>query len=123
MYYTLGQAAKMSGLSKSHLSRAVKSGRLSASRNPNGSLAIEAAELDRVFPATPPSNVAQPVDLLLVALQQLALERRERIAEQAETIRDLRARLVFAQTPPQPLPGPKHPWWRRVLGWLARRRS
>jgi excisionase family DNA binding protein len=49
MNYTLSQAAKVTGKSKSSISRAIDTGRLSANRN--GSLfEIDAAELHRVFP-------------------------------------------------------------------------
>ena len=45
--YTLGQAAKAAGYSKSTLSKAVKSGKLSAKRLEDGSYNIDPAELDR----------------------------------------------------------------------------
>jgi hypothetical protein len=50
MPYTLGQAAKAAGTSKPTLSRAIKSGRLSAQRQPDGSFLIDPAELHRVYP-------------------------------------------------------------------------
>ena len=52
MGYTLGQAAKACGMSKATLSKAVKSGKISASKNENGSFSIEAVELHRVYPIT-----------------------------------------------------------------------
>jgi excisionase family DNA binding protein len=45
---TLGEAAKQAGISKSHLSRLVKRGVISAERHENGRLAIDPAELDRL---------------------------------------------------------------------------
>ena len=51
MAYTLGQAAKACGKSKSTLSKAVKSGKISISKNDDGSFSIEPVELFRVFPA------------------------------------------------------------------------
>jgi len=48
--FTLGQAAKEAGVSKTSLHRAIKSGRVSANRNDNGTLSIDPAELFRVFP-------------------------------------------------------------------------
>ena len=47
---TLGQAAKETGLSKTAISRAVKSGRLSATKNEQGEYQIDPSELFRVYP-------------------------------------------------------------------------
>lgn len=47
MSYTLGEAAKAVGFSKPTLSRAIKSGKLSAKRLDDGSYSIDPAELDR----------------------------------------------------------------------------
>ena len=56
--YTLGQAAKAANVSKTTIQRAIKSGRLSATRRDDGSYDIDPAELRRAFPAvTPESNV------------------------------------------------------------------
>ena len=50
MVYTLGQAAKATGVSKMTLSRAIKKGTISASKNESGGYVIDPAELHRVFP-------------------------------------------------------------------------
>jgi hypothetical protein len=50
MSYTLGTAARATGLSKSTIHRAVKAGRISAGRSDTGDYAIDPAELHRVFP-------------------------------------------------------------------------
>ena len=50
MKYTLGQAAKAVGKAKGTISNAIKSGRLSASRNDKGEYEIDPAELHRVYP-------------------------------------------------------------------------
>lgn len=47
MSYTLGEAAKAVGFSKPTLSRAIKNGKLSATRLDDGSYQIDAAELER----------------------------------------------------------------------------
>lgn len=47
MVYTLGEAAKATGFSKPTLSRAIKSGKLSAHRLEDGSYQIDPAELGR----------------------------------------------------------------------------
>jgi excisionase family DNA binding protein len=65
---TMGQAAKLVGLSKSTLSRAVSSGRLSATRTADGSYEIDPSELMRVYNILPEAieaarNSGQPVPL------------------------------------------------------------
>lgn len=49
MLVSLGQAAKMVNRSKTALSKAIKAGRLSATRNDDGSYSVDVAELSRVF--------------------------------------------------------------------------
>jgi excisionase family DNA binding protein len=51
MIFTLRTAAQHTGTSKSTILRAIKSGRLSATRLEDGSYEIDAAELERVYPA------------------------------------------------------------------------
>lgn len=50
MAYTLGEAAKATGVSKASLSRAIGNGRISAIKNDDGSFSIEPVELHRVYP-------------------------------------------------------------------------
>ena len=57
MYFSLGQAAKETGKSKSVISNALKSGRLSGRHNDKGEWEIDPAELFRVFsPQNGPEN-------------------------------------------------------------------
>lgn len=49
--YTLGTAAKATGLAKSTIYRAIKAGRISANKTDTGDWSIDASELHRVFPA------------------------------------------------------------------------
>ena len=56
MGYTLGEAAKACRMSKATLSKAVKSGKISATKNADGSFSIEAVELHRVYPITVASD-------------------------------------------------------------------
>ena len=58
MPYTLGQAAKATGLSKPTISEAIKKGRISAQKNESGSFEIDPAELHRVYP---PVNTKPPI--------------------------------------------------------------
>ena len=53
MELTLGQAAKVTGLGKTTLTRAIKAGRLSATRREDGSYAIDPSELSRVYKVMP----------------------------------------------------------------------
>jgi signal transduction protein with GAF and PtsI domain len=102
--YTLGQAARATGRSKSALSRDIKAGRVSATRNPDGSLAMDPVELHRVFPRVSQGNgfgnvawddsqsvVAQIPNAVLLAHENEML--RAQLVDHATTIRDLRARL------------------------------
>ncbi|MGL1889775.1 MAG: hypothetical protein OCD76_24895 [Reichenbachiella sp.] len=50
MKHSLNEAAKLCGRAKSTLSKAIKSGRMSASKNDKGQFEIDPIELDRVFP-------------------------------------------------------------------------
>lgn len=52
---SLGQAARLTGLGKTTLARAIKAGRLSATRGETGGYSIDAAELARVFPFPAPT--------------------------------------------------------------------
>jgi hypothetical protein len=50
---TLGQAARMTGKGKTTLTRAIKAGRLSATRRDDGGYLIDPSELTRVYDVTP----------------------------------------------------------------------
>jgi hypothetical protein len=106
MIYTLGEAVKATGVSKTSLHRAIRSGRISATKTENGSYEIDASELFRVFPlAARNSSEEQPLDqggttevssgtgALRRELEMLRQEReRERGQLQAQ-IEDLKRRL------------------------------
>ena len=53
MVYTLGEAAIAVGKSKATISKAIKTGRISAEKQLNGSYKIDPSELHRVYPPTP----------------------------------------------------------------------
>ena len=102
MSYTLGDAAKAVGKSKTTLHRAIKSGRISATKLENGSYAIDPSELHRVFPpvtaGTPDealhrNDTEQQSNTLETLRIQLEMHEKERERERAllqETIADLR---------------------------------
>jgi hypothetical protein len=50
MVYTLGEAAKATGKSKATISKAIKSGRVSARKDEAGTFHIDPSELHRVYP-------------------------------------------------------------------------
>jgi excisionase family DNA binding protein len=50
MPYTLGQAAKATGITKTTIAEAIKKGRLSAAKDDLGRYQIDPAELHRVYP-------------------------------------------------------------------------
>ena len=56
MGYTLGQAAKAVGMSKTSILRSIKAGRISAGRDELGQWAIEPCELHRIYPPLTDEN-------------------------------------------------------------------
>lgn len=106
MQLSLSAAAKEVGRSKSTLSRAVKSGRLSATRCEDGNYRIDPSELYRVFPllvARPvASNTTQPdgdpTGTLWMQLEAVERERSREREQMQATIDDLRARLDRAES-------------------------
>lgn len=61
MAYTLGEAAKATGISKASISRAINSGRISAIKKEDGSFSIEPVELHRVYPPKSAGPVSETV--------------------------------------------------------------
>lgn len=85
MPYTLGQAAKATGKSKSTLQVAIKKGRVSATQNETGQYQIDPAELHRVYP--PISQTDR------TAGPKSEQDRTARTAEELAEIRGLQIRL------------------------------
>jgi excisionase family DNA binding protein len=121
---SIGAAARLCGRSKSTISRAISSGKLSASRAGNG-FAIDAAELARVFPWNP-ATVAQPSQRNDTqppsatpsgpSAETLDMENRmlrEMLERERETVADLRDRLTRTQAliADHRQPQPKRRWW------------
>lgn len=138
MMLTLRRAAELTGKSKSTLTRAIKAGRLSASRDAEGIYVIDPAELARAYPLIEMHDAqndarhgalrnceAEPDEaaILRLRLSLLTDERdRERTAAErereqlAETVADLRARLDRAEQRITALIGDQKPkerrsWW------------
>lgn len=130
---SLREAATATGTAKSTILRAVKSGRISATRTESGGYEIDPSELARVYgplrthhaehrsvgqyapPSAPDAtdNVAALLERVR-ALESLLTVERERRAD-LERDRDRWAaqaeRLALA-----PPPAPSRPWWRRMVG-------
>ena len=101
MSYTLGEAAKAVGKSKTTLHRAIKSGKISASKADDGSYVIEPSELHRLFPNVTAGTVDAPLlrndteqqsNTLGTLRIQMEMQEKERERERTllqETIADL----------------------------------
>jgi hypothetical protein len=135
--YTLAQAIAATGRSRSALIRAIRSGKLSASRDASGAYLVDPSELQRVYPGTgngtpPGSPIDTPRHADLAAL--LAAEQAKN-GVLIDTVTDLRRRLDVATeqlgealqqvrvltdqrtAPPVPTPvPPRRSWW----SWLRR---
>ena len=130
MGYTLGQAAKAAGRSKTTVHRAIAGGRLSAARTENGGWSIDPAELARVFPADSSGNGLierirhlgaagrgtgtgtggpGPVPGACRGTGRNDSDLRTRLDDEAEERRKLTAILT----------GPQRSWWRRWGGWAV----
>ena len=110
-FFTLGEAAKQAGVSKPTLSKAIKTGRISAEKQPDGSYRIQLAELFRVYPPETHRNgldrsefvegetgsenrlVAEQVGVLRERLSLLTDERERERQQLTDQIEDLRRRL------------------------------
>ena len=128
MKLSLGQAAKQVGISKSTLSRLIKQGKISAERQDNGTLHIDASELDRLADIRATmhrsGNVsAQQSDTPKETVLQREVELlRELLHDKERTIEDLRQerdawrgqaeRLSLTAAKPEQQEKPKG-WWRR----------
>ena len=101
--YTVGEAAQVVGLTRQAIVKAIKSGRLSASRGEGGRWAIDPAELSRVYkvarqPMTTSLRSLSPVAPVDESLLRAELDKWRLLAtEREETIRDLRQQRDRAQ--------------------------
>jgi hypothetical protein len=102
MSYTLNDAAKATGKSKTTIHRAVKSGKISASKMENGAYSIDPSELHRVFPrvtqeqqeerseAIQTEHQGNTLGILRMQLESIEKERERERQQLQETIVDLR---------------------------------
>jgi hypothetical protein len=112
MGYTLGEAARAAGVSKTSIKRSLDSGRLSATKDEFGRWSIEPVELHRVYPL-PEQAVPPPEPPNTKALQTEVTLLRELLDREREISRDLAAeRDSWRQQATALLPSPSRPWWR-----------
>ena len=121
MRYTLGQAAKVTGKSKTTIQRSVTKGLISAEKGQNGEYRIDPAELHRVFPlknsGTVPNNTiwneTRPLrDPAEFAARIKGLE--EMLIREREALEEIRAdRDAWKQQATALLSGPSRTrkWW------------
>lgn len=141
MPVTLGAAARQIGVSKATISKAISSGKLSATRREDGSWSIDEAELARYINANGHrfnrSETGDGDQVETVEFQRAMFE--ERIAELKTALADMRAQRDSWQavaerltiSPPAPPATPpetprasvptvtvvaRRPWWRRLAG-------
>src|SRR5262245_4041030 len=82
MPYSLSQAAEAVGMNRSSILRAIKAGKISATRDEHGQWQIDPAELHRVYPAAPTPASSHTDEL---------------IAELRARLEDMRAALATAE--------------------------
>jgi excisionase family DNA binding protein len=134
MSYTIGQAARATGRSKPTISRAIKSHKISAIKQEDGSFLIDPAELHRVFPPVTSSSNGNPdlkrsetpilqaqlqreIDLLRELLTDkdgVIDDLRQRLDSEAEERRKVQAQLTALLTDQRPKPEEpvRRSWWR-----------
>ncbi len=110
--YTLAEAAQATGLNRSTILRAIKSGKISGTRDTNGAWSVEPVELHRAFPpaeATPkavPQHTQPEAHALVAELRtQLADLRQDR-----DHWREMAERLALTDE------RARRPWWKRLAG-------
>ncbi len=126
--YTLAQAIAATGKSRSTLIRAIRSGKLSATRDESGTYLVEPSELHRIFQAItdgmPPdlsNGVPQHVELIArleaeqaknIIFQDTIADLRRRLDDEAAERRRLTALLADLRTPSSPPVAPRRRWLR-----------
>ncbi|WP_186415301.1 hypothetical protein [Pannonibacter sp. P2PFMT1] len=130
MKLSANEAAKRTGKSVPTITRAIKTGRISAEKNDAGGYLIDPAELFRVFPAVTRNRGASPKTLDFEtpdsALETLLLQEKVNSLEAAlanataerDEWRDQAKRLAMALPAPGAEPQQKQPqsFWARLTG-------
>lgn len=116
---SLSQAAKLTGKSKSTINRAIKTGKLSATRHEDGSYSIDPAELSRAFDVEPPEGAkrrdADPDGTRLleriIALEAMLNREREISADLKEDRDRWRQQATALLTDQRPVTATVSKWW------------
>jgi hypothetical protein len=94
MSYTLAAAATATGLNKTTIFRAIKSGKISASKDAHGQWLVEPAELHRVYPPNAGghsrNDAPQRDALAAVEIQVKALLAEHRVSDLKAALDDMR---------------------------------
>jgi hypothetical protein len=126
--YTLAQAIAATGKSRSTLIRAIRSGKLSATRDESGTYLVEPSELHRIFQAItdgmPPdlsNGVPRHAELIArleaeqaknIIFQDTIADLRRRLDDEAAERRRLTALLADLRAPQPAPPAAPRRWWR-----------
>lgn len=116
---SLSQAAKLTGKSKSTINRAIKSGRLSATRHEDGTYSIDPAELARAFDVEPPEGAKRRDEepdrtrlLERIAALEAMLSREREISDDLKEDRDRwRQQATLLISDQRPTNSSNAKWW------------
>lgn len=116
---SLSQAAKLTGKSKSTINRAIKAGKLSATRHEDGTYSIDPAELARAFDVEPLAGTkrrdADPDGTRLlerIAALEAMLDREREISDDLKEDRDRwRQQATALLTDQRPATPNNAKWW------------
>lgn len=123
---SLKDAAEAVSMTKPALFKAIKSGRLSATRNDKGEYQLDPIELFRVYPPPKTEPVTRNPESLQLEIDSLRLEiqqRDERISDMRAQVNDLKtdrdhwrqqATMLLTHQPPTETARPS--FWRRLFG-------
>jgi hypothetical protein len=112
MPFSLAEAAQATGMNRSTILRAIKSGKISGLRDNNGAWAVEPVELHRVLP---PASVWPPQAPRDAQTDALVAELRAQLAEmrsQRDAWQGIAERLALSA--PTKHAEVRGPWWRRL---------
>lgn len=116
---SLSQAAKLTGKSKSTINRAIKNGKLSATRHEDGTYSIDPAELARAFDVEPPEGAKRRDEepdgtrlLERIAALEAMLSREREISADLKEDRDRwRHQATALMTDQRPATAIVSKWW------------
>ena len=122
MYLTLGQVARELGMNKPTLSRYIKSGKISAERQDDGSYRIDPSEMDRLrslrkvpVPVESPDTGELTLLRALLAAKDAVIEEKDRtilnLAQERDEWREQCKKQLLLLSAPQEAPK-KRRWWR-----------